>query len=510
MNKNDVYAVIDIGSNEVRLRVAQNAKGKLKYIESLSYPLALGRDTFDTGKISFEKIEKTCEMIKKFHTTALTYNVTQIKVVATTAIREATNREYILDQIKIKTSLAVEVIDDAEEKIWLSKHMKYLTDQKLTASAMMIFIGSGNIGISVLENETILFAQNIKLGSMRISEIFNEVHESSREFYLVVEEYFKSFTDLFQKNLPHGIKNFIASGNEISTIGELCEAKNENFIFRISKEKLVKLYNKLKHFSVERLVMEYDLTEEKAEVLIPALCIYNNLLAMTKAEEMVAPIINLCDAIIFSMINPIEFSAISKEFNKHAIFSARRLSERYLVSTAHTARVAEFSTKIFDKMKKIHGMGPKEKLLLQMAAILHDVGKFINVQDHHLHSYNIIKGLDLVGLNNREKEIVASMGLYHSRLTPSGQEVNYKALATEDRVLVSKLTAIMRLGDALDRSHFQKFETIDVKLTDETLIITIQTERNMDLELWSFKEKSKFFTEVFGIKAILRIKKVQL
>ncbi len=513
MNKkgkeNEVYAVIDIGSNEVRFRVAQSGKSHLKYLESLSYPIALGRDTFDTGKISFEKTEKTCEIIKNFLQVASEYNVTQIKAIASSAIREATNREYILDQIKIKTSLDVEVIDDAEEKIWLYKLMKYLTDPKLTNSAMMIFIGSGSIGISVMENDIIRYAQNIKLGSMRISEIFNEVHETSDEFYLVVEEYFNSFLDLFEKNLPGNIKHFIAAGNEISAIGELCEAKTENFLLYISKEKLNNLYNKMKFMTVDRIALDYELPEDKAEVIIPALCIYNNLLNLTKAEQIVAPVIFLSDAVIFSMVYPEEYTAISKEFNKHTIFSARKLSERYLVPHGHIDRVVNFAVKIFDKMKKIHGMGSKEKLLLQMAAILHDVGKFINVQDHYYHSYNIIKGLDLVGLNNREKEIVASMSLYHSRITPSSQQGSYSSLAPEDRVLVSKLTAILRLADSLDRSHSEKFENIDVKISDENLIITIQTDKNTDLEQWSFDEKGRFFTEVFGIKAILRKKKVQ-
>jgi exopolyphosphatase/guanosine-5'-triphosphate,3'-diphosphate pyrophosphatase len=167
-----------------------------------------------------------------------------------------------------------------------------------------------------------------------------------------------------------------------------------------------------------------------------------------------------------------------------------------------------FAIKIFDKMKKIHGMGQREKLLLQLGAILHDIGKFINLSNHHRHSYDIVAGSDIVGLNQLEVEIVANLTLYHSTVLPSLSDGIYGKFDLYNRVLVSKLTAILRLADALDRSHTQKFKEIDVLTTDGELLITITTDKNTDLEQWSFKEMGRFFEEVFGIKAVIRKKKV--
>ncbi|MCL2352190.1 MAG: HD domain-containing protein [Firmicutes bacterium] len=503
-------AVIDIGSNELRLKIAENARGKFKYIENLTYPLSLGRDTFDTGKISFEKVEKTCAIIKNFLAATEEYGVgtEDVRVIATTAVREAVNSEYILDQIKIKTGLDIRVIDDMDEKLYIYKLVSSMIDEELKQSAMMVYIGSGNIGMSVLENGRIPFLQNVKIGSLRISEMFEDIQEYSGEFYVVLEEYLNSFTDILEGELPRHIKNFIVSGNEIAMVAELAQAEKNGVFYAITKEKFTALYGDLKNKTTDRISAEYRLPMEKAEVLLPAMCIYSNLLRFTQTDVIISPQILLSDAIVYEMLFPDEFAAINKEFNKNTVLSARALAKKYGVIEGHSRKVEDFALTIFDKMKKIHGMGAREKLLLQVAAVLHDIGKFVNLRNHYQHSYYIARGSDIVGLNQRESEIVALICGYHSRLTPTLEDENYRKLGSFDRVLVSKLSAILRISDSLDRSHTQKLDGLDAKLTETELILTMTTDKNTDLENWAFNERAVFFEEVFGIKASIRKKKV--
>ena len=509
-SKNRTAAVIDVGSNELRLKIAESVRGKFKYIENLTYPLSLGRDTFDTGKISFEKVEKTCAIIKNFLAATEEYGVraSDVRVIATTAVREAVNSEYILDQIKIKTGLDIRVIDDMDEKLYIYKFVSSLIGDGLKQSAMMVYIGSGNIGMSVLEDGRIPFLQNIKVGSLRISEMFGDIAEYSGEFYVVLEEYLNSFTDILEDELPRQIKNFIVSGNEIAMVAELAQAEKDSVFYTITKERFTALYDDLKNKTTDRISSEYRLPMEKAEVLLPAMCIYSNLLRLTQADVIISPQILLSDAIVYEMLFPEEFAAISKEFNKNAVLSARALAKKYNAIEGHFAKVEDFALKIFDKMKRVHGMGAREKLLLQVAAVLHDAGKFINLKEHYHHSYNIARGSDIVGLNQREMEIVALICRYHSRLIPTMEDENYARLGAYDRVLVSKLSAILRIADSLDRSHTQKFDGLDVKLTETELIMTMTTDKNTDLESWALNERAVFFEEVFGIKASVRKKKV--
>lgn len=506
-NKFETVAVIDIGSNELRLRIAENAKGKLKYLESLSFPLSLGRDTFDTGKISFEKVDKACDIIKNYLQVASELGVSKVRAVTTTAVREALNRDYILDQIKLKTSLNIQVYDNTEEKLYIYKMMSRLLGEETKESAMMVYLGAGNIGISILNSGKIHFAQNISIGSLRVSEIFFRVQEYSTEFFVVLEEYIAGFMDVIKEDFPDEIpKNFIASGHEISMLAKLCQAKKDHNFLYISKKNLNALYEEIKYKSVDRLASDYELTEEKAEVLLPAICIYKHLLEFTKSESIVTPLVFLSDALIYEMLFPDVFAKIHKEFYKSTILSAEKLAKKYGAMEAHYALVEKYALKIFDKMKKIHGMGGREKLLLQTAAILHDIGKFVSVRNHYRHSYNILTGTDIVGLNLLDINIVANLCLYHSRITPDLNDPGYKNLNRRNRVLVSKLTAILRIADSLDRSREQKFTDIDVQVTEDELTITITTNKNIELEQWSFNTKSAFFQEVFGLKAILKKK----
>ncbi|MDR1541217.1 MAG: HD domain-containing protein [Clostridiales bacterium] len=507
-DKFEMAAVVDIGSNELRLKISQIVKGKLKYLESLTYPLSLGRDTFNSGKISFERVDKACEIIKNFLSIIREYGVSDIRAIATTAVREATNVDYFLDQVKIKTGLSIAVMDDMQEKLYIYKLLTRFLKEDIKYSAMMVFIGSGNIGVSILEDGRIPYTQSIKVGSLRISELFDDIQEYSSEFYVVLEEYLVSFTDMLENSIPENIKHFIVAGTEIEMVADLTNAEKKGLFYTISKEKFLAFYRDVKMKTTDQVASEYTIPIDKAEVLLPAMCIYDNLLQFTKAESITASQLMLSDAILYEMLCPDDFNDINKDFAKNTLLCATALAKKNDAVEGHYLCVMGFAVKIFDKMKKIHGMGQREKLLLQLGAILHDIGKFINLSRHHKHSYEIISGSEIVGLNQLEVEIVANLALYHSVDLPSLADDNYRKLDLFNRVLVSKLVAILRLADSLDRSHKQKFKEIDVKTTDGELLITITTDKNTDLEQWSFKEKGRFFEEVFGMKAVIRKKKV--
>ena len=511
MKKNNmkISSVIDIGSNEIRLKIAQNVKGKFSLLESLSYPISLGRDTFNNEKISFEKADKVCEILKNYSQVSKEYGCDKIRVIATSAVREANNKDYILDQLRIKTGMNVEVIDNLDEKYYIYRLMLKSLPKEIIQSAMMAYIGSGNLGVSIVENEKIPLIQNIKIGSLRLSELFEDIQDYSREFYLVVEEYVETFTGEISEILTVAPKHFVASGNEIAIISELCNAEEKNGLHYIHKNIFDALYNNIKSKTVDTIMNEYNISNEQAELLLPAMSIFNTLLKFSEADTIIAPVYSqLMDSILFEMLYPEESAKLNKSFYKNTALSSRVYAQKFGCDKEHYKRVEKFAFNIFDRIKKIHGLSSKERILLQAAAILHDCGKIVSIRAHYKNSYNIIRSVDIVGLNVRDLEIVACISYYHSRLVPSLNDSVYMSLSEADRVIVSKLASILRIADALDRSHTQKFDDIEVKLENDLLVISIATEKNIDLEEWAFKEKGMFFEEVFGIKAKLKKKKV--
>ncbi|MCL1884721.1 MAG: HD domain-containing protein [Defluviitaleaceae bacterium] len=509
--QNKIASVIDIGSSEIRMHIAQAdySSETVKYLESLSYPLSIGRDTFNTGKINFDKVDKACEVIKNFLLLAKGYGIRaqNVRTVASTAMREAANIDYILDQIKIKTGVAVHVMDDLEEKRNIYKLLSHYAEDFLKKSAVIVYIGTGSIGVTLFIDGKMPQTWNIRVGSLRMGELFGDLQEYTRDFYRLMEEYLAGYTYKLRDSLPKGIQHFIVSGQESGLIAELVLNESSNApIFEIPRSDFDNFYEKIKRKTIDCISVDYNLDADKAETVLPAVCICRNLLNCTDADVLTASRLLPCDAILFEMLFPEKFLAINKRFDKGTALSAQKLAVRHSANIPHGELVRDFALLIFDKIRRLHGLGSRDKLLLTAAAYLHDVGECVNTLDHHKISYDIIRRSDIVGLTQAEQEIVAIICRFHSS-TPDLSTRCYASLPPEKKVRVSKLAAMLRLADAMDRSHTQKCRFADVKLSEDSLLITISTAENMTLEQWAFSQKSRFFEEVFGIKAIMKIKK---
>jgi exopolyphosphatase/guanosine-5'-triphosphate,3'-diphosphate pyrophosphatase len=506
-----VAAVIDIGSNALRLKIAEYKQGEIKILDYLRYPLSLGRDCFSIGKITFETVDKTCEIIEGFLNIIKEYDVDEVKAVATTAVREAQNKEYIIDQIKLKTGLDVVVLDDAEEKVYIYKDMCRSIEkhERFNSQGPMVYIGSGSLGFAMYDKGTITFTQTIKAGSLKVSEILGKIQDRTEKFYIVVEEYLRGFTSPLKNIIPTiDSKYFFASGREMEMIATLCEAQVEGDFWYISKKKFQKLYDVVKLKTPEQLMELYDIKEEKAEVLLTSMAIYKQFLEFTQAEIVMAPLLFLTDALLYEMLCNKDAEKYNELFVESTILSARNLGRRYQSISDHEANVERYALKIFDKMKKIHGLGERERLYLQVAAILHDVGKFINLKHHYENSYNIIKNSDIFGLTAVETDIVANLARYHSNEIPSIEHEGYSKFRPSERIIIGKLTAILRIADSLDCGYEKKFDDIDVKIKEKHLIISFSTYKDTVMEEWAFERKSELFEDVYGMKACINKKKV--
>ncbi len=506
-----IGAVIDIGSNALRLKIAEYKHGEINVLDYLRYPLSLGHDTFSIGKITFETIDKACDIIKGFLNIINEYGIKEVKAVATSAVREAQNKEYIIDQIKVKTGLSVTVLDDSQEKVYIYKDMcrnieKY---EKFNSQAHMIYIGSGSLGFTIYDKGSITFTQSINIGSLKVSELLGKIQNKTEKFYLVIEEYLHTFTDTL-KNIVPVIDNkyFFASGREVQLIATLCEAEMQDNFWYISKKKFEELYDIIKVKTASQLMELYNIPEEKAEVLLTSMVIYSEFLKFTKAEIITSPLLFLTDAILHEILCVKESDKWNDIFEKSTILSARNLAMRYQSLGKHEVNVEKYSLKIFDKMKKVHGLSDRERLYLQIAAMLHDIGKFINIKQHYENSYNIIRNSDIFGLSVIEIEIIASITRYHSNIIPTMEHYSYNRLRPRERVLIGKLAAILRIADALDRGHGQKFDDIDVKIKDKQLTISFSTYKDTVMEEWAFESKKEFFEDVYGMKACINKKKI--
>lgn len=509
-NSTKLVAAIDIGSHALYLKIVEmDQNARMKVLENIRRTISLGRDTFAIGKINFETLNETCEILKGFKQMMADYKIKSYTAVATSAIREATNRDYILDQIKLKTGLNINVLTNSEERYLafqaINDHVAAFNELR-KENCIIIDIGSGSIQFSIYDDDKLILSKNIKLGSLRIREILSKLEGRTLNFPKVMEEYIESNIDnfiLFQNNRV--FKHLIAIGGEIKLINKLCTAKDrEDFNQSILRADFLDRYNELLYLSPHTIIKKYHVPQENSDILLPTMMVLKKFIDVTTSDKIYTPTINLVDGVISEMLekNKQEETNI---LEADVLSLCRTIGAKFKYQQEHAEDVENKSLILFNSLKKLHGLGKRERTLLQLAAILHDIGKFISYSNHYVNSYNAIMSSDILGLNETELKIVANIAKYHSTISPSLNHESYMSLDGASRLIVSKLVAIIRIADALDRSHKQKITDIKVKYAGKEVIITVSSTEDILLEQWTFELKSEFFKEVFGVTPILKI-----
>ncbi|MBW7573661.1 Ppx/GppA phosphatase family protein [Caproiciproducens faecalis] len=507
---NKVAAVIDIGSNMLKMRISQLKKGEIVDIDVLEYPLSLGHEVFTEGKIRFESLRELSRVLHGYSSIMNEYGVDQCKVVATTAFRDAKNRSYVLDQLKIQNDITVQVLEDDQEKTLIySEILNFLNqiENKKSENALISYIGAGTIGFSVYNGKHMVFSQNIPMGALKLHDMLGNIQELTEDFYTVVEEYLHSIIGHISIPFNKGIvSNLILTGNEIQLIAKICSVEPVNDCYTIPAEMLTDLFKKIRSMSQEKISLQYGINEETAELLYSALAIYISLIDFTTSDYIISPKVELWDALMRLMLIPKSGDEYFEHVRENAISCAQEIAKTYNCNQKHSDNIRKFACRIFDKMKGAHGLDHRKRLLLELAAILHDSGHYVTAKQHLLSAFDLIKDIDVYGMTDDEMLITAYVSRYNEYDVPNYDDVEFLRISDKNRLIVSKLVAIFRLANALDKSQKQKLKDIKVKLDNDKLLITAESNDNVYLERWAFEQCAPFFKEVFGYNPVLTIK----
>ena len=514
-DRQPVAAVIDIGSSVLSMEVAQAGPGEPMELDYLEYPVNLGYETFTHGKVSFKTTLEVAKALEGFTVAARQYGVEDgaIRITATTALREASNASYVLDQLKNKTGLNIEVLEDGQEMALIFKEVMRRMSEKgldLVKPFMMAYIGTGSVGIAAVRDGSVFFARNIRVGSLKLSQMLGETGERTPRFYAILEEYLSALTRLLRDQMQaYRPGRFIVCGKEIELIASLVRTADRDGMLTIDRRNLSALYDDIKQLSPAQVSQKFGLREEQGEVLLPSLAIYMTLSEFTNSGEVLSPGVVLVDSILYELLYPKEAREWNLKYDEGIAASAWEMARHYQADANHAAAVEKFSLLIFDSLKKVHGFSHRERRLLQAAAILHDIGKFVNSKYHDVYACHLLLDANIIGLSRSEMALVANIARYHSGSVPSMSHAEWAELMPQERLTAAKLAAILRLADSLDRSHLQKIQDIDIRQKDNELVITGRTNRDTVLEEWTFGYKSEFFTEVFGLRCVLKKKGIE-
>ena len=505
----NVFAAIHLGSEKISLKIVEyRSFDNIKTLEFAERWVRIGEETFKTGQVSLPMVRELCELLNNYRRMMKEYGVSKHVVVGTTAMREARNRAFMIDQIYMATGLVVEVIDMPLEIYYkfisIAKTLKD-ADMNTNDSTLFADISSGGLGITLVENKQIKYQQNIHIGVIRVKESFDKNQRADNTFNTALTEYISSIVSPVHKHLEHfNVKRMVLTGSNTELLLRMLGIKeNKNKIITVPTEKFSTLYKSVIDMKLAKIMQAFDFTEHVAETVLPTIIFYQQLIALSEVPELVFPADRFIDALVLLYVAKEKEHPWLEELDEELIDFVHNIGKYYRYEGDHAKRVASFSCLIFDRLSKVYGLDARAKLLLHVAAILHDIGKFVNLRQHYFFSYRLILSTDIFGLSEEEKRIVAYAVYHHAKDFFSTVNEGMLPVTRQQLSLVAKLSAILRLADALDRSYRQKITSCKIALKGKEIQIAVSAKQDLSLERWTLEDKSILFGEVFGIKPVL-------
>ena len=512
--KTKYFAAIDVGSYELSCKIFQfSPKNGMKEIDSVNYRLDLGSESFANGKISKEKVDELCHVLNSFKAVMNTYKVEEYKAYGTSALRELENKIILLDHIEQRTGIRVEEISNSEQRFLNYKAIASKGEEFnriIEKGTAILDIGGGSIQVSLFERNSLIATQNMKLGVLRLEESIGHLASNQLNFEHLLEEVINTQLVVFKKLYlkDREIENIIVVDDYVSFLMQKYEKEGKNTA-HLSYERFHKYVNETKACSIFEIARKFDISEENAVRTFISSIIIKRCMKVMDAKQVWSPGVVLCDGIGFEYGQKNGLIKEEHDFQQDILDCALNLSKRYLGNKKRSETLENIALTIFDSMKRIHGLGKRERLLLSLATILHDCGKYISMSNLGECSYNIILYTEIIGLSHREREMVANVVKYnHLKFGYYDIVTQSSKLDKMDYLIIAKLTAILKLANGLDRSHKQKFKDIKIGLKDHNLIITVNTNEDITLEKGMLGDRSDFFEEVFSIRPVVKQRKI--
>ena len=499
------FAAIDVGSNALRCLIVEvGPGGDLDILENARAPVRLGTQVFLSGQIGAAASDAAIEAFRVFRRLMDSHDVRHCRAVATSAVREAVDGERLVDRVEAETGIRIHVIDGAEEAHLVRLAIAKRLDLSKGRSAA-VDVGGGSVEVLALLDGDIVRTESFTMGAVRLLEVLKS-HDGGGpdQFYALLTDYVDALRSRIRTAMGPEPADFVAAtGGSAETLADLIGEARDGPPVLTPGIRYVPL-GRLRAFTLElattpfhRRVEKWGLREDRADVILPAAVVYAKVAEIFGVDGFYVPAVGLKDGLILDLVAELERKGAIDSRRGEIRAAALGLGRRYSMDEPHALKVTELALSIYDQIEDLHGLAHEGRTLLEAAAILHDVGLFVSAGRHHKHSYYLISQSDLVGLDRRQREIVANVARYHRRRHPTTKHPPFLALTEQDQEVVRRLAAILRAADVLDREHSQHVKSVQVIRKKKRTILRVDADRDLLLERWASVEKFRLFEEVF-------------
>ncbi|WP_273266684.1 HD domain-containing protein [Flexistipes sinusarabici] len=496
-DKNLTIGIVDLGSNSIRLQIANVFEKSYRIVHEYREIVRIGDDLFKYGFLTKDSVNKIYACFTDIKKILESYSVGIIRAVATATLRELKEGHEIVQEIKSRFGISLEIISgEAEARLsYLAISGSFQTDKY---NAIITDIGGGSAEYTLALKGKIVNITSKKLGCSRLKNIF--LHHNPPE----IAEVYK-LKQHIQENIEdyknYNIDLIVSTGgtvNNIANIYYLSSDKDEKTKIKYIPRKFLKDFiNKIRYMDTESIKKIKGVEPKRADILLPAAINIEVLLSKSSFNGFYTFTGGLRTGLIIDTLNSMNITLPFQDLGEDIFYSQLiEIGNKFQFEEKHARHVAFLSERIFDELNKKWKLDNENRNILTAAAILHDIGNYISFSKHHKHSYYLIKNSDIAGFNYRQKLMTAHVARYHRKNLPKKSHQIYEELDSKDINIVKKLAAILRVADGLDRGHKKFIADVNIKITKDNITINPLSDKNIILEKKAFELKKDMLESV--------------
>lgn len=521
-------AAIDVGTNSIRLIVVEAfSDGTYRVIDDEKAITRLGRGFARDGLLHDGPMESSVQAIARMKAIADGYAVERLRCVGTCAVREASNAKRFIDLVLERTAVLVEPITAQEEARLAYASVAEAFDLSHSTAAV-VDIGGGSTEIVLSSSGAVEELYTIPLGAVRLNERFPDCANGNDRAFEKMRKRVRSQLRAAAQRVPFTPQFMYGTGGTFTALAAMCMQRgsprdnSEALPFTVRGYELRRAdvrhtQNWLREMPLRARARVPGLSPDRAEIIIPGLTIVESVMKRLAVNTLRVHDRGIRDGLILEMIRDAFATHAPQAAGTPAapardrMKAVRHFAHLCRYEEPHSKHVTALALSIFDQLAALTAPGndspappkwrtPEARELLEAAALLHDIGYFINYARHHKHSYHLIVHADLPGFTSREVEVIANVARYHRRALPSRKKHRaFAALPRAERRLVRRLAAILRFADGLDRNHTQTVSAATLALDDRTVRVLVDSETDFGVDSWSTEGKTELFRRAFDL-----------
>jgi exopolyphosphatase / guanosine-5'-triphosphate,3'-diphosphate pyrophosphatase len=498
------FAAVDIGSNSVRLKIARLQSGRLRALHEDREVTRLGEGVFGSGFLTPDSIAETVKVLRRFHRATQQIVTDSVRVVATSALRDARNSQAFLEWVRSATGWRVEIISGVEEARLI--HLGLVSSARVDRSpTLMMDLGGGSCELTVTQGGHIRDAVSLPLGAVRLTNEFLR-HDPIRKGELKRLRGFitREVNRIIDRMSTAKLKNVIATSGTAAALAAVAShlrrgTSRQRLI--VSSAEMKRIAKRLARLPVaERRKIE-GIGPRRAEIIVAGATVYQELLDRLRLKGFRYSPLGLRDGILAQMAADYDRSTRSGrqvEFERWESIMAA--VNHYRVDRKHALDVRDAATLLFSALRSLHRLPPEYREWLSAAAMLYEVGDYVNRNGRHRHTHYIISNSEILGYTPQQRRIIAAIARYLGKSRPALEDGPMKLLDPGDRADVQKAILLLRLARALNLGRSRAVERVRVGVRSAEVKLTLVPRRRMgvDLELWAIEKERDYFREVFG------------